>query len=99
RRYSGSFNGEAVSGTAHFASEGGLCVGRIEATGALKMMLDGGSQAAAGDLRVVGIDPAGGLSRAGLVSPYGLYDLRAQAGGGFRAPFGGTRALEIAFAD
>lgn len=97
RRYSGTFNGEAVSGNARFASESGLCVGRIEATGALKAMLDGGMQAAAGELRVVGIDAAGGLSRAGLVTPYGIYDLRAQAGGGFRAPFSATRTLEIRF--
>ncbi len=97
QRYSGTFNGEAVSGTARFASENGLCVGRIEATGALKAMLDGGMQSADGELRVVAIDPAGGLSRAGLVTPYGIYDLRAQAGGGFRAPFSATRTLEISF--
>jgi len=37
-------------------------------------------------LRAVGIDPAGGLSRAGLVTPYGRYGLRA-------------RALDIGFAE
>lgn len=99
RRYSGTFNGEAVSGTARFSNEAGLCAGRIEATGALKTMFDGGMQSAAGELRAVGIDRAGGLSRAGLVTPFGIYDLRAQAGGGFRALFGGTRTLEVTFAE
>lgn len=99
RRYSGTFNGEAVSGTARFFNEAGLCAGRIEAIGALKIMFDGGMQSAAEELRVVGIDPASGLSRAGLVTPFGIYDLRAQASGGFRASLGGTRTSEVTFAE
>lgn len=94
-RFEGTFNGEAVSGTVRFTQETGLCTGRIEAAGALKTFLDGGMQSAAGELRVVGLDASGGLSRAGLVTPFGIYDLRAGADGGLRAVFGGTRELAI----
>jgi serine beta-lactamase-like protein LACTB, mitochondrial len=95
RRYEGSFNGEPVSGAARFTQEAGLCTGRIEAMGSLRAFLDGGMQSRAGELRVVGIDASGGLARAGLVTPFGIYDLRATADGGFRAAFGGTRNLSI----
>lgn len=97
RRYEGSFNGEPVSGTVRFTQEPGLCTGRIEATGPLRAFLDGGMQSRAGELRVVGIDAGGGLARAGLVTPFGIYDLRANADGGFRAGLGGTRELAIRF--
>ncbi len=97
RRYHGTFGGEAVSGTARFNVEAGLCTGRIEAAGPLKVYFDGGMQSAASELRMVGIDRRGGLSRAGLVTPFGIYDLRARAGGDFLVRFGTTRELVLSF--
>lgn len=94
-RFAGTFNGAPVAGRATFAVEGGLCVGSLETGGELQQWLSGGAQKAAGTLKLVGIDGAGGLSRAGLVTPYGIYDWRAQPDGTFKAPFGGTRDLVV----
>jgi CubicO group peptidase (beta-lactamase class C family) len=98
-RYSGTFNGKPIQGIARFNLDAGLCVGSIEATGELQQWLSGGSQKAAGDLRLVGLDGVGGLARAGLVTPYGIYDWRAAADGSFKVPFGGTRDLVVTLAD
>ena len=94
-RYGGSFNGQPVSGAARFAIENGLCTGTIEATGELKAWLSRGPQPGAGELGLVGLDMAAGLGRAGLVTPYGIYDWRAQPDGSFKVPFGGARELVV----
>lgn len=94
-RYSGSFNGQPVSGTARFAIEDGLCTGAIEAAGEFKAWLSRGPQPGAAELKLIGLDQAGGLARAGLITPYGIYDWRAQPGGSFKVPFGGTRDLVV----
>jgi serine beta-lactamase-like protein LACTB len=94
-RFAGTFNGASVAGRAKFALEGGLCVGSLDSGGELQQWLSGGAQRAAGPLKLVGIDGAGGLARAGLVTPYGIYDWRAQPDGSFKAPFGGTRELVV----
>lgn len=94
-RYSGSFSGQPVSGPARFAIEDGLCVGTIEVTGEFKAWLSRGPQPGAGQLKLIGLDQAVGLARAGLVTPYGIYDWRAQLDGSFKVPFGGTRELVV----
>ena len=94
-RYSGTFNGKPAEGRARFEAEQGMCVGALEASGELQQWLSGGAQKAAGTLKLVGIDGAGGLARAGLVTPYGIYDWQAQPDGRFKAPFGGTRDLVV----
>lgn len=94
-RFAGTFNGAPVAGRAQFALEDGLCVGSLETVGELKQWLSGGAQKAAGTLKLVGIDGSAGLARAGLVTPYGVYDWRAQPDGTFKAPFGGTRDLVV----
>lgn len=94
-RYSGSFGGKTVSGSARFGMEKGLCTGTLEATGELKQWLSTGAQSEAGLLKLVGLDGVGGLARAGLVTPFGIYDWRAVAGGGFHIPFGGSRNLVV----
>lgn len=94
-RYSGTFAGQAVSGAVRFESNGELCTGTFEAIGELKQWLSRGPQPAAGALRIVGLDQAGGLSRAGFVTPYGIYDLRASADGSFRVPFSADRQLVV----
>lgn len=94
-RYAGTFNGSAVVGSAAFAVEDGLCVGTLQSSGALQAWLSGGAQKAAGALKLVGIDGAGGLARAGLVTPFGIYDLRARPNGAFTAAFGGARELVV----
>jgi serine beta-lactamase-like protein LACTB len=58
-------------------------VGSLESGGELQTWLSGGAQKAAGTLKLVGIDGTGGLARAGLVTPYGIYDWRAEPDGTF----------------
>lgn len=99
RRYSGTFGGKAVRGGIRFEVDNGLCVGSIEADGDLKAFFDGGPQRTASRLRLVGLDRVGGIARAGLVTPFGIYDWRATADGSFRTPFGGSRDLELKLAD
>jgi serine beta-lactamase-like protein LACTB, mitochondrial len=94
-RFAGTFNGAPIAGGVTFSAEGGLCVGSLESGGELQQWLSGGSQKAAGGLKLVGLDGAGGLARAGLVTPYGIYDWRAQPDGTFKATFGGTRELIV----
>lgn len=94
-RFSGSFNGKPIAGSQSFTVEAGMCIGSLRATGDLQQWLSGGTQKAAGELRLVGLDGTGGLARAGLVTPYGIYDLRARPDGTFRASFGGTRELIV----
>lgn len=98
-RYRGTFDGQPVAGTARFALSKGLCTGSIEANGALQQWLSGGTQKAASDLRLVGLDQAGGLARAGFVTPFGIYDWRARPDGSFTVPFGGTRQLLVRLTD
>lgn len=94
-RFAGTFNGAPVAGAVTFAVENGLCVGSLQAGGELQQWLSSGAQKAAETLKLVGIDGAGGLARAGLVTPFGIYDMRAQPDGTFKAPFGGTRELVV----
>jgi hypothetical protein len=44
---------------------------------------------------VIGLYPGHGLSRAALVTPTGIYDLRAQADGSFVARISETSALRL----
>lgn len=94
-RYSGTFGGQPVAGTARFMVEDGLCVGTIAAAGELAAWLSRGEERRAGNLRLVSLDGQGGLGRAGFVTPYGIYDWRASADGSFRTPFGGPRELVL----
>jgi hypothetical protein len=105
-RYVGTFGGQPVTGAVRFRVEDGLCVGSLEAKGDLKTWLSRGPQRAAGDLRLIGLDGSRGLARAGLVrpcgaglvTPFGIYDVRAAADGTFKVPFGGTRELVVRLA-
>ena len=86
---------EPVSGSARFETVDGICRGTLELAGSLRAYFDRGPQPTAGSIRVIGLDPKGGLSRAGLVTPFGIYDLRATDGGTFRSQWSATRVLEI----
>lgn len=99
RTYSGIFGGKVVRGGIRFAVDNGLCVGTLEADGELKAFFEGGPQRGGAQLRLVGLDRAGGIARAGLVTPFGIYDWRATADGSFRTPFGGSRELALKLAN
>lgn len=80
-RYEGEFDRKTFAGIARFAREEGLCVGRLSLPeGALRTWLDAPMQRDANELRIIGIDPRGGLGRAALATPIGLHDLRIREG-------------------
>ena len=77
-RYRGQFKGEPFSGLVSFTHEHGLCVGTLALpAGSFATWLNSGPQKDARQLALVGLDPRGGFARAALVTPLGLYDLRA----------------------
>lgn len=97
QRYSGTFGDAAVEGTVRFRIEAGLCVGTAEQHPAMLAYFGTAMQRADAPLTLIGLDPKGGLARAGLVNPFGIADLRAQADGSFAAPITTTRRLVLRF--
>lgn len=97
RRYSGTFGDAAVEGTVRFRIEAGLCVGTAEQHPAMRAYFGTAMQRADAPLTLIGLDPKGGLARAGIINPFGIADLRAQADGSFAAPITTTRRLVLRF--
>ncbi|WP_290890798.1 serine hydrolase domain-containing protein [Arenimonas sp.] len=96
-RYEGRFRGQPIAGTVTFAVEDGICIGKLSLAGDAKAYFDAFPQKDASHLRVISLDAGTGLSRAALVAPTGLYDLRAQPDGSHRAPLGSSSELRVNF--
>lgn len=98
-RYTGTLGDAPVAGTARFRIDQGLCVGTLTQDPAMAATFGSAIQPSDAPLTVIGIGIGkdGGLARAGLVTPFGIADLRAQAGGGFTAPVTSARMLTIKF--
>ncbi len=96
-RYQGRFKGESFSGTVRFARDEGLCVGTLTLpAGAFASWLNAAPQKDADRLTLIGLDPRGGFARAALVTPLGLYDLRARReDGGHVARLNATSTLSL----
>ena len=98
-RFEGSFGDKPIAGTARFAIDGGICTGEFSASNALGTWVNGFPQKDAVTLRLIGMDRAGGFSRAALVTPIGAYDLRASGTSDeYQALLAGSRALTLRFA-
>lgn len=95
RNYAGQFGDAAVHGTINFAMINGVCTGTMALDLPIAAYVNGRPQHEVTSLRLIGIDQWGGLSRAGLVTPIGIYDLRSEGGGRFRTIFNATRQLVI----
>ena len=96
-RYAGQFGESRVSGRVRFVMEDGVCAGEILLDKPLADYFNSFPQKDAAALRLVGLDAAGGLSRAALVTPIGIFDARALAEGSYTARFGPNRALTLRF--
>lgn len=96
--YQGEYNGKPLSGTAHVVLDDGVCTATITVQNAFGEWLNGFPQKDAKVLKIIGLDPDGGFSRAALVTPIGVYDLRAQAGEGRHvASLGGSSTVWVDF--
>ena len=96
-QFEGHFGNEAIRGTARFELDGRVCRGRISATNALGVWLNSFPQRDAAELQIIAVSSDGALARAALVTPVGVYDLRASAGNTHEARIGANRALSIIF--
>ncbi|MFC0676685.1 serine hydrolase domain-containing protein [Lysobacter korlensis] len=95
--YEAEFEGARFNGTATFTDQDGLCSGRITLTeGPLRTWLNGFPQRDADALDIIGVHPRAGISRAALVTPIGLHDLRTDIDGRtLRVNFGPNRSLVV----
>jgi hypothetical protein len=66
------------------------------AGGAIADWFNGPPQKDAASLKIIGLDGDGGLAPAALVTPYGAYDLRPDAGR-YVTRFNSTRSLSVNF--
>jgi serine beta-lactamase-like protein LACTB, mitochondrial len=100
-RYEGQFGQSRIEGAVRFTSKDGVCQGEIDLLRgtSFRMYLDAFIQKDAKTLRIIGLDPRGGLSRAALVTSIGLFDLRAEPNGGHFVRLGSTRTLALQFVD
>ncbi len=95
-RFTGTHRDVAATGEAVFhEEEDGTCIGTLRPDGALKAYFAPFTSTGAGTLRVIGLYPRHGLARAALVTPIGIYDLRATADGRLVARMGGMAELRV----
>lgn len=94
-RYGGTFKGARIEGEVAFRLEAGRCVGVLGTSKPLRDYFASAYAWPEHKLRIVALDADGGLSRAALVTPYGLYDLRATAAGTWTARLGMASVLEL----
>lgn len=99
RRFAGTLGDDNVAGLVQFHKKDGICQGTLELTGVFRDYFGQGPQPVNGRVQIIGIDKEGGLSRAGLVTPYGIYDLRAEQDGRFQAKLPRNRQLDLAFSE
>jgi len=95
RRYRGRLHDAPIAGEASFRLEQGRCVGELRADAAIQAHFAKASAWPDQRLQLIALDAGGGLARAALVTPFGLYDLRAQGQGRFLARLSGERVLEL----
>lgn len=97
KHYEGRFGESRVAGSVSFAVKDGVCTGEIVLDKVLADYFDPFLQKDALTLRLVGLDTSGGLSRAALVTPIGIFDARALIDGSYTARFGPNRTLTLRF--
>lgn len=94
--YDGAYDGAPLTGSASFRLEDGICVGRIGVENAFGGWLNSFLQNDADALQIIGLDPDGGLGRAALVTPIGVFDLRAgDDGSRHEAALSATRSFTM----
>lgn len=95
RSFTGTLGETRVAGTARFALEGGLCIGTLSLEGDFANYYKAATQSKRDRLRIVGIDGKGGIGRAGLITPFGIFDLRKQRDGSLTTRFSAKQELRL----
>lgn len=97
KTFQGRFGEVAVSGPVTFTLRHGLCRGELAMPSPMVDYFASGPQPGSKTLRIVGLSIDGTLARAGLVTPFGIYDLRANlSGGGYTSPLSSSREFSFA---
>ncbi|MBY0566563.1 MAG: beta-lactamase family protein [Hyphomonadaceae bacterium] len=96
-RFEGRFGNQAIRGTVRFELDHGVCRGRISATNAFGDWLNAFPQRDATELQIIAVSSDGAIDRAAMVTPVGVYDLRATQGGAHEARLSASRHLSLAF--
>lgn len=97
RSYRGIFGTAEIAGSARFRLENGICRGELEAAKPLADYFANAPQPGSATLRIVALSARGEFGRAGLATPYGLYDMRPAGDGSYVSELSGTRRLTISF--
>ena len=95
--YEGTRGDAAISGEARFSVEDGVCIGEItlDPESDWTRGMNDQPQGDAVRLPIIAVIADGGLARAALVTPIGVYDLRSEDGVAFVSPLGGGRSLRL----
>ncbi|HSX62067.1 MAG TPA: serine hydrolase domain-containing protein [Tahibacter sp.] len=96
QRYRGLLGAQSIDGESTFRIEDGRCVGALTAASAVERHFASATAWPNRRLTVVALDADGRLDRAALVTPFGLYELRADDAG-WSAPLGATSSLRLTF--
>lgn len=98
-RYEGQFGDQTIAGVARFSRQGGVCVGKLEVAAALAEYWNAFPQKNPSHIFVIGLASDGReLGRAALVTPAGLYELRASSSSApLLGRFSPKRPLSLAF--
>ena len=95
RRYAGMLEGRRIGGSMRFHLDDGRCVGVLQVHDALREHFRHAYAWPEYLLKVVALSADGGLARAALVTPYGLYDLRAVAPHRWTVRLSQSKTLEL----
>lgn len=95
--YQGKFGEREFSGSSKFTMQHGICEGIIMLDKPMQDFFNSFPQKDTDQLRIIGISPNSSLSRAALITPIGIYDLRAQNNGAHTARYSKSRNFELRF--
>ena len=87
--------GESFGIEVTFRSDHGRCVGELVAPAPLRTFFAKAYRWPGQRLRIIALSSDGTLARAALVTPFGLYDLRAQGDGGWTTKLNATTTLTL----
>jgi serine beta-lactamase-like protein LACTB, mitochondrial len=96
-RYEGMYGENAISGSVTFKVENNICRGRVSNDNAFGRWINSVSERDASEFQIISLSADGNFARAALVTPIGIYDLRADQNERYTAKIGTARDLTFSF--